>query len=289
MRGFLAGLGRRWPTWLAIAMAAALADSSSVSALAEALVFLALGYLAAAALRRPNATWVILVVGIGLFAALRLQDWIEPVVVLIVIASGIAVWGAARGRYGWRSALTVETAGMVGFTAIALTALSMDRDAGRYVVAAAWFGHAAYGVARSEHDADPHTHARERRRRHGHRRFRSSTHIPTMSAGSGSSRTHFPGTPIYASQSARRWIETDPRGFFQVTRDAVGDDPAVEPDAVRRRRRVQRGHAGADREQLVRMAAGSGATQAPSSSCGPDTGPSTSTVCRFLPRGGRRR
>lgn len=147
MRGFLAGLGRRWPTWLAIAMAAALAEGSSVSALAEALVFLALGYLAAAALRRPKAAWVVLVVGIGLYAALRLQDWIEPVVVLILVASGIAVWGAAQGRYGWRSALTVETAGMIGFTAIALTALSVDRDAGRYVVAAGWFGHAAWDAA----------------------------------------------------------------------------------------------------------------------------------------------
>ena len=41
----------------------------------------------------------------------------------------------------------VETAGMVGFAAIALAAVSVDPDLGRYIVAAGWFGHAAWDFA----------------------------------------------------------------------------------------------------------------------------------------------
>lgn len=33
---------------------------------------------------------------------------------------------------------------MVGFTAVALTAVSVDPDLGRYIVAAGWFGHAVW-------------------------------------------------------------------------------------------------------------------------------------------------
>ena len=41
----------------------------------------------------------------------------------------------------------LETAGMVAFTAIALVGLSVDPDLGRYIVAAGWFGHAAWDFA----------------------------------------------------------------------------------------------------------------------------------------------
>ena len=81
------------------------------------------------------------------FAALRLQDWVDPVVALVVAALALVLWGAVRGQLWRRGALVVEMAGMGGFTAIALAAVSVDPEFGRYVVADGWFGHAAWDFA----------------------------------------------------------------------------------------------------------------------------------------------
>ena len=94
---------------------------------------------------------------VAAFAALRLQDWVDPVVALVVAALALVLWGAVREQLWRRGALVVETAGMVGFTAIALTAASVDREFGRYVVAAGWFGtppgtSRISGPTRSYHD-----------------------------------------------------------------------------------------------------------------------------------------
>jgi len=147
-RGWVAAVLHRWPTWLAIAMAALLAaGGTTVGELADVLPMLALAYLAAAVLQRRKATWLLAVGIVAAFAALRMQDWVDPVVVLIAVAIALVVWGAARGQLRRRGTLVVEMAGMVGFTAIALAAVSVDPDLGRYVVAAGWFGHAAWDIA----------------------------------------------------------------------------------------------------------------------------------------------
>jgi len=146
-RRWVAAILHRWPTWLAIAMAAALtAGGTTVGELAGALPLLAFGYLAAAVVQRREATWLLAVGIVAAFAALRLQDWVDPVVALLVAALALVLWGAVRGQLR-RGALVVEAAGMVGFTAIALAALSVDPSLGRYVVAAGWFGHAAWDLA----------------------------------------------------------------------------------------------------------------------------------------------
>jgi hypothetical protein len=147
-RDWVAAILHRWPTWLAIALAALLtAGGTTVEELAGALPLLAFGYLAAAALQRREATWLLAVGVVAAFAALRLQDWVDPVAALIVAALALVLWGAFRGQLHRRGALIVEAAGMVGFTAIALAALSVDQDLGRYIVAAGWFGHAAWDFA----------------------------------------------------------------------------------------------------------------------------------------------
>ena len=146
-RPWVAAIVHRWPTWLAIALAALTAGGSTVASLADVLPMLALAYLAAAVLQRRKATWLLAVGIVAAFAALRLQDWVDPVVALIVAALALVLWGAVRGQLRWRGALVVEAAGMVGFTAIALAAVSVDPDLGRYVVAAGWFGHAAWDFA----------------------------------------------------------------------------------------------------------------------------------------------
>ncbi|MCA1716686.1 MAG: hypothetical protein LC781_07430 [Actinobacteria bacterium] len=146
-RSWAAAIMHRWPTWLAIALAALTAGGSTVESLAGVLPMLAFAYLAAAVLQRRQATWLVAIATVAAFAALRLQGWVDPVVALLVAALAFVLWGAVRGQLRRRGALVVETAGMVGFTAIALAAVSVDLDIGRYIVAAGWFGHAAWDFA----------------------------------------------------------------------------------------------------------------------------------------------
>jgi hypothetical protein len=107
---------------------------------------LAFFYLAAAVLQRRQATWLVAVATVAAFAALRLQDWVDPVVALLVAALALVLWGTVSGQLR-RGALVVEMAGMVGFTAVALAAVSVDPNLGRFIVAAGWFGHAAWDFA----------------------------------------------------------------------------------------------------------------------------------------------
>lgn len=80
---WVAVFAHRWPSWLAILLAALNAgDPGSVGGLSEALLLFALGYLAAAVIRRRQATWVIAIIGVGGLAGLRLQGWVEPSVVV---------------------------------------------------------------------------------------------------------------------------------------------------------------------------------------------------------------
>jgi hypothetical protein len=54
---------------------------------------------------------------------------------VIVAALMLVLWGAVRRRLR-RGTLVVEIVRIVGFTSIALAAVSVDQDLGRYVVAA---------------------------------------------------------------------------------------------------------------------------------------------------------
>ena len=86
-------------------------------------------------------------VGIGALAALRLQELVEPTVVLLAAALAFVLWGVARGQMWPPGALAVETAGMVLFAAVALAAASVEPDLGLYLVAAGWAGHALWDFA----------------------------------------------------------------------------------------------------------------------------------------------
>jgi hypothetical protein len=141
-----AAIMHRWPTWLAIALATLTVGGSTVESLADVLPMLAFFYLAAAVLQRRRATWLVAVATVAAFAALRLQDWVDPVVAFSVAALALVLWVVVRGQLR-RGAFVVEMAGMVGFTAIALVAVSVDQDLGRYLVAAGWLGHAAWDFA----------------------------------------------------------------------------------------------------------------------------------------------
>jgi hypothetical protein len=145
-------LRRRWPTWLAIALTALTAggDSSggdSLEGLSDALLVFALNYLILAVLQRRRATWVVATVVTSALVALRFQDWVDPSAVLLAAALAFVLWGAVRGQLQRPGALRLETAGMLGFGALALAALSVDRELGRYLLAAGWLGHAAWDFA----------------------------------------------------------------------------------------------------------------------------------------------
>jgi hypothetical protein len=140
-------LARRWPMLLALTMAAISWGSTPTKRLSEAVLLFAFGYLVAAVLQRRQATWLIAVAVIGGFAVVRLQDWIDPAAVLLIVAVVLVGWGAVRGLLWPPGELMLQTVGMIGFATLALTALAVDLDVARYLLAAGWIGHAAWDFA----------------------------------------------------------------------------------------------------------------------------------------------
>jgi hypothetical protein len=138
-------LKARWPTALALALSAATfggtESAEGVASLSEVLLLLPLLYLVVAKLRRRQASWPVLVVGITPFVALRAVDVIEPAAVFSAVALVVLVWGAVDGQLRRSDPFRVQALGMLGFGAVALAGLVMDPDLGRYLVAAGWFGH----------------------------------------------------------------------------------------------------------------------------------------------------
>ena len=65
---------------------------------------------------------------------------------LLLAAVIYLTWGTARGDLGNRRLLTAQTAAVLGFGAVALTAVAVDPAAARYVLAAGWLAHAAWDV-----------------------------------------------------------------------------------------------------------------------------------------------
>jgi hypothetical protein len=135
----------RWPTALALGMSALTFGGSEseegVAGLAEVLLLLPLLYLVVAKLRRRQASWPVLVVGITPFIALRGLDVIAPAAVISAVALLVLVWGAVDGQLRLPGPFRVQALGMLGFGALALAGLAADPDLGRYLVAAGWFLH----------------------------------------------------------------------------------------------------------------------------------------------------
>jgi hypothetical protein len=138
----------RWPTALALALSAATLGGSEsaegVAGLSEVLLLLPLLYLVVAKLRRPQASWPMLVVGIAPFVALRAVDVIAPAAVFSAVALVVLVWGAVGGQLRRPDPFRVQALGMLGFGALALAGLAVDPDLGRYLVAAGWFLHGVW-------------------------------------------------------------------------------------------------------------------------------------------------
>ena len=75
----------------------------------------------------------------------HVQIWVSAWCVLLAAVIYLT-WGAARGDLGNRRLLTAQTAAVLGFGAVAMTAVAVDVDAARHVLAAGWLAHATWDV-----------------------------------------------------------------------------------------------------------------------------------------------
>lgn len=139
------GVLDRWPTALAIALAGLMLEGGetdkTVSTFGNILLLLPLVYLIAAAMRRPGASWPVVILGSAVAVALPLLGVIAPSLVFVMVALVVLVWSAVGGQLQESGMLRVQAVGMVGFGALGLAALAVDPDLGRYVAAAGWFLH----------------------------------------------------------------------------------------------------------------------------------------------------
>ncbi|MGW0316427.1 hypothetical protein [Streptomyces flavidovirens] len=67
--------------------------------------------------------------------------------VLVTMPLCYLLFGALRGELGRPRVLALQIAGLLGFAAAALIALTVDRTTGLYLLAAGWLGHAAWDFA----------------------------------------------------------------------------------------------------------------------------------------------
>jgi hypothetical protein len=138
----------RWPTGLALGVSAlsfgGAESDEAVASFSQTLLILPLLYLVVAKLRRRQATWPGLVVGLTGVIALRVLDVIEPAAVYAAVALVVLVWGAVDGQLRRPDPFRVQALGMLGFGAITLAGLVVDPELGRYLVAAGWFLHGVW-------------------------------------------------------------------------------------------------------------------------------------------------
>jgi hypothetical protein len=143
----------RWPTALAVTPWALTLGGGeldeTVQGFSDALLLLPWPFVIGATLqRRKIASWPVLGAAIVLITALRIMDVVAPATVLVAVGLALLVW-SATSRHPHRhppgsDLRKVQALGMVGFVAMALTAMAVDPDLGRYVVAAGWFLHGVW-------------------------------------------------------------------------------------------------------------------------------------------------
>ncbi|WP_141579023.1 hypothetical protein [Actinomadura sp. WMMA1423] len=149
-RGPLRAVLRRWPTAVALAAAALMLGGGlgdvdeAVSGFGEALLLLPLEYLIVNRIGRRAASWPVVGCMVVVTLAVGMLDVVPLSAVFVAAALVLLVWGAVAGAPDGRGAFGVQAAGMLAFGAVALTALAVDPDLGRCLVAAGWFLHGVW-------------------------------------------------------------------------------------------------------------------------------------------------
>ncbi len=147
-RGWVGFLAHRWPTAVGIAVPASIVfdltvDADLVSLLSEITAVMALVYVGAAALDRRWTAWLVVLAAVPA-SLIPSTSWANPTVALLVTAAVFVVFGAVRGLLRRPGGLSLQTAGMVVFGAVALAALYVDLELGAYLMAFALLGHAGW-------------------------------------------------------------------------------------------------------------------------------------------------
>ncbi|GAA0579669.1 hypothetical protein [Actinomadura livida] len=146
-QGPLWKLARRWPTAVALAAAVlvwggGLGDAAdAVSGLGPVVLLLALEYLILNQIGRREASWPVIGGMVAAVFVIELLDVVDLTTVAVAAALVLLVWGTVTGTANGRGSFGIQAAGMLGFGAIALVAMAVDPDLGRYLVAAGWLLH----------------------------------------------------------------------------------------------------------------------------------------------------
>jgi hypothetical protein len=143
--GWIGAIARRWPTFLAIALATvSLVGGPDTEGLGNALLIPPLGYLLLAKLEIRRFTWLVAIGVMVAMTVIRALDLVSPSTVLAIVALIVLVWGYLSKRPQDKGMFTAQAIAMVVFGGLALIALAVDPDLGRYLVAAGWFFHGVW-------------------------------------------------------------------------------------------------------------------------------------------------
>jgi hypothetical protein len=140
----VSAVGRRWPTWLAVAWAAiSLSDVSDGLEYMILFVLPATGYLFLAVVDRPRITWAVVVAALATVVVLRLLD-IDPWPALAVVVVTLAAVGLIGGQLRKPGLYALQSPGALAFMAFGLVVLAVPTTVGGYLVAAGLLGHATW-------------------------------------------------------------------------------------------------------------------------------------------------
>lgn len=149
-RGWGHWLLHRWPTALGIAIALLTAfdlqvDRVVFTSLAAIIAFMALVYLGAAVMGQRSSAWLLFIVGFVAIFVLRLLD-LSSLLVFVFLGIAFVFWvvGMVRVQRRNRGGLALQTLGMIGFGALALSVLYIDLTLAGYLIAVALLAHAVW-------------------------------------------------------------------------------------------------------------------------------------------------
>jgi hypothetical protein len=114
--------------------------------LAATLLLLPLAYTIPALLKKPGATWPVVLIALAVFVVLRATGIIETWVFLAIVGSAVLIWGALHKRLQDNDPFRLQALGMLGFAIFAFAGLFLNVDIARYVVAAGWLAHGLWDL-----------------------------------------------------------------------------------------------------------------------------------------------
>lgn len=137
-------LSGRWPTLLALALAALLlADVGDGTENALLLVVTVTTYLTVAVLERPSATWLVLLAAFLGVLALRASGELAPLLTATALTSLVAV-GLASGALRRSRLAAAQVPAAVVFAGAGLLGAGVDPSTGVVVIALGLIAHAAW-------------------------------------------------------------------------------------------------------------------------------------------------